>query len=195
MMVFLCVMYTGGITTSLYGNSTYLVTASGKEGVGGWYDSGGRQIIDGNGTVVASEEGEIGYPPIQGSSGVWTQTPFWHNTTGWFNLYDNTGQRATKQVSLGFDAFGSLGVIGIVSVMIVVGAVIGVKILGIGESDVSLSLIIKGTFFLTLWGVMSAYAFPLISLVPVLGILFWFLLTLLYGVGVVNQVGHPQGDA
>jgi len=64
---------------------------------------------------------------------------------------------------------------------------LGVRVLGIGVSEVSVLLTFKLFGFMTLWILMSIAARDIITAIPVLGPTVWGILTLVYAVGVFMQ--------
>lgn len=162
----------------------------------GWFDSTDHLVAYPNGTA-AGEAGNITFPVqyAAGSAGPWKAVPFWTNSSGNFNVYDATGQRILPQEQqITFDIASSLGLIAIIGAGIILAAVVGTRILGSGVSEESVSAIWKGTLLLTIWAVFSVTAMGMIAQVAWLGPFFYLFLTILYCLGVVNQVGHPGED-
>lgn len=154
-----------------------------------WYDADGHAVTYANFTKY----GEDGHVEAGSVGGIWMR--LWKNVSGSYQMFNtNTGVNVAYNPQLTFDSFSSLGVIGLISCLIVAGAVIGTKIFGIGLGEESLSLVIKGSFFIVLWASLSVFSMPLIIALPLLGVLFYFFLTVIYGLGVINQVGHPGED-
>lgn len=169
--------------------STYYTTVSGAEVTNGFYDERGHQVAYANGTFYG-EEGEIAYAPIQGGAGVWTQTPFWHNNSGYYNIYSTPAAAAANRVAKintnEWTLESSFGFIALVVAICTFGGIIGFRFLGSGENETSTKLIIVGGFLLILWSVLSVIGLPLIMLVP-FGGMFYIILTLIYSVGVVQN--------
>lgn len=90
-------------------------------------------------------------------------------------------------VTAGFDL--QTGVIAVVIVVMAIGVVAGISVLGSGLSDVSVTVIYKSVFFYTLWLLLSVFGLQGITIIPVFGWVFYFFLTLVYSLGVVQQVG------
>lgn len=164
----------------------------------GWYDADNHQVVLGNGSF-AGENGTMGlHLDIPDGIGESRGNVTWTNATGSYVCYQVTGEQAT-QANWGFNfSLGtSLGFIALVVGIIVFAGIIGTKVLGStagGGNDTSSAMILKGTFFLGLWGILSALAITLITAVDVLGPIFYIILTLLYCVGIVGQVGNGGGD-
>lgn len=94
-------------------------------------------------------------------------------------------------VSAGFDL--ETGVIAVVIVVMAIGVVAGITVLGSGLSDVSVSIIYKSVMFYTLWLLLSVFGLEGITTVPIFGWVFYFFLTLVYSLGVVQQI-QGSGD-
>lgn len=91
-----------------------------------------------------------------------------------------------------FDIATSLGLIGVVGVLMAVGAVIGAHFLGSGESDISIGMILKSTGFLMLWGIFSILAMNILTQIPEIGVFLYFGLTGCYVIGIVDSIGSPS---
>lgn len=181
----------GGSSLTL--TSTYQL--SGYSGaVNGWYDSNDHLVAYGNGTY-AGEYGNITTPITPGSTGPWNTIPIWKNASGSYNVYDSTGQRMLpNQLNTQFDIATSLGLIALIAAGIILAAVVGTRILGSGVSEESVSAVWKGTMLLTVWGIFSVLSMGMITQIALLGPFFYLFLTIIYCLGVINQVGHPGED-
>lgn len=84
------------------------------------------------------------------------------------------------------------GVIALIVVMIAIGLVAGIQVLGSGLSDISVKIIYTSIFFYTLWALLSVFGLPSITVVPIVGWIFYFFLTLVYSVGVVGQINGAE---
>lgn len=80
------------------------------------------------------------------------------------------------------------GVIALIIVMIAIGVIAGVQVLGSGLSDFSVSVIYKSVFFYSVWLLLSLFGTPSMFSVPIFGVVFYFFLTLVYSLGVVQQI-------
>jgi hypothetical protein len=94
------------------------------------------------------------------------------------------------------------GIIAIIIALIAVGAVAGIRVLGSGISETSVRIIYNSVFFYALWGILSVFALNganndgLNSLPFSIGYILWFLMTLFYSLGIVQQIngtGSNQG--
>lgn len=172
-------------------------TLSGYSGAAnGWYDSTDHLVMYPNGTAVnATENGRLSFPITAGSAGPWNTIPLYTNSSGSYNVYDATGERMMPdQTAFTFDIATSLGIIAIVAAGIILASIVGTRILGSGVSEESVSAIWKGTLLLSVWGVFSVAALGMITQVVLVGPFFYLFLTIIYCLGVINQVGHPGED-
>lgn len=80
------------------------------------------------------------------------------------------------------------GIIALIIVMIAVGVIAGIHVLGSGLSDTSINVIYKSVFFYSVWILLSVFGYPAINSVPVFGWILYFTLTLLFSLGVVEQI-------
>lgn len=159
----------------------------------GYYDSDGHQVLNLNFTAVG-ESGTIEYHPMGLSS---TLMMYWKNSTGTYQLFDDTD--ATEQ-SLGgevydtsFNLNSALGVIGIILAVMVVATVAGITVVGTGENSFSIGVIVLGGVYLSLWGVFSLLALSLMVQIPVFGVVMYFVLTLVYTLGIIKSFkGEPD---
>lgn len=155
--------------------------------VGDWYDQLGHLVCYQNLTAA----GEAGtFRTVTTIGGVTEHQ--WVNETDEYPIGQYNGEGALGEASFEFDAFGSVALIALVTFLIAIGTIAGISIFGSGLGDTSISLLVKGTAFLSIWGIFSVMAFGMITAVPLIGVLFYFFLTVLYCVGVVNQVGSPE---
>lgn len=167
----------------------------GNSGYPSWYDENGHELCDENMSAVG-EAGNltwvtIGYP-IQLQDYVWK----WQNSTGSYTAFNTPNNENVKPtVSTQFNWSGSLGLIGMVLVVMGLATLAGIRFLGIGEGDFSVSTLVKGSAYLTLWGILSVLGYALIVQVPMsFGVAFYFFLTFLYTLGMINQFGSPGSD-
>lgn len=175
-------------------NSTWTASADGT------YDIGGHQLLN----EYNRPTGEYGLTFIQG------RQEYWLNSTNAYDIgYPHSVDIFSRDTSYpcwqlangeglsaaaGSDLNVSISDTTLMMVAVIVGLVIlagiaGLRILGSGESDFSVSAIIKGGGFLTIWGILSLAASPLILSIAIFGIAFYFLLTVVYAVGCINSLG------
>lgn len=161
----------------------------GKPYTGEYYaDSTGRPVCYSNFTVIASEEGLVIWGA--GDGGWYVERWSWKNATGTYHL---TYSDVKQGIGGGFDIGSSLGLIGIVIGIMALAAFAGIKILGSGVSDVSVSTILVSSAFLALWAIFSVLSMSLIISIPLFGVILYFALTGMYTVGIINRVGGGGG--
>lgn len=186
------------------------VSLAGNEGTI-YYDSGGNEVCYANLTVITGVHQLNAYPRwvdlfdthqlgIDNSSSM--VDPNWSAIV--YPLYFDTAASAPvpfssevvySGASTHFDLGSSLGLIAVTTILMGVGAVIGMHFFGSGESDVSIGMVLKFTGFLMIWGVFSILSMNTLTLLPLaLGGTFYFGLTLIYVIGMVDSIGHPSGD-
>lgn len=155
------------------------------ESTDGYYDANGHQVCFENKTA----KGEAGMFIIGFGFPV-VKEYYWKNSSG---TYAITYQTQTIG-GIGFALNSSLGLIALVVGLVVVATIAGLKIFGNGISDISVDAILKGTALVTIWGVFSVLSIVMITGVPLFGPFFYMFLTVIYCLGVVNQMGHPGED-
>lgn len=170
-------------------------------------DRYGTAICYYNGTSVHGESGYFElyeadtYPPPECA---------WKNSTTFYQLfYDTTGDDPVYyyDISTGvasrpearvgphwegiktFNLADSWGWLALVAAIAAVATFVGLKFFGSGESETSLQLLLKSTFFITVWVTLSLTAYPLILLGGFFVFLLYFAMTLTYSVGVILSVG------
>lgn len=173
-----------------------------------YYDSAGRSVVYvSNLTAVSDTYLEV--MPFYVFPDTWAA--FTNSTlevahwSPYFLYYDNGAERPVKYEDLGKTDSGvalsnisissSLGIVALVIGIMALAAVVGLRIVGSGVSEESVSAIVKGSAFLALWAIFSVLSMDLIVLgadifLPIV----YFVLTLIYTLGVINQIGHPGDD-
>lgn len=153
-----------------------------------WYDVNGHVVMFKNGT--AYDEAGFMHVPSVGST-----HPQWDNYSNVYDMYDNPYGEDRSWVQIDFDISSSYGLIALIVGMMALVAVIGIKVFGTGEGEVSTMTILKGTAFLTLWGIFSAISLTLITQIPMsLGAILYFILTAMYCVGIIQSIGSGGTD-
>lgn len=165
----------------------------------GLYDDTGHLVV--NSTLGAvGEAGKIFAMDYSGAA-AWDNVTT--DSTTYYPLYYDeaatdpvffTQINGAGSTGIGANLGTSLGLIGLVVGIMALALLAGVHVLGSGVSDESVSTIIKGTFFLVLWGAASVMSLSLITSVPFMGPVFYFVLTAIYTLGIINQIGHPGDD-
>lgn len=166
----------------------------GAGGYDGWYDSTGHMVVFNNGTP-AGENGRF-----KASTGGYFFQPAQENSFHWYNgtfPFDeewdifNTpnGVNSIAYADTSFSVNDSLGLIVLVGAVMALATIAGVRVMGSGVSDTSVSTLVIGSALITLWLVFSIMAMPLITQIPLFGNLFYFGITLLYTVGIISRIG------
>lgn len=91
--------------------------------------------------------------------------------------------------------YGSLGLIALVIALMAVALVAGLNIFGSGVNDSATNTIFMCTAWLAVWGVFSVLAFSLLALLGNWGIILYFVLTIVYTIGIIDSVGNSGGEA
>jgi len=159
-----------------------------------YYDCSPIGVFEG--AVIMYESN--GYPP---------QEAAWSNATGYYPLYYDTSHmepvfwadltplgsfsRPTERADAQMWSWGgALGVIGLVSLLRFFGALAGIKFFGSGEGDVSVKFLLVGTFFITIWAVLTGIAYPIfLDSESWIIYIIYTVLTLVYSVGIIQMVG------
>jgi len=89
-------------------------------------------------------------------------------------------------LDLGFNM--TYGLVTVIVSAIALG-LIGLNVLGSGLSDFSVKIIWNGIVFYGLWLIFSVLSYSSIVSIPTFGIIFWFLLTFVYTLGIFNMMG------
>lgn len=165
-----------------------------------WYQSGEGQFIgeiywDENGDPLCYQNGTAYFAGDDGWLGwrvgrsAWETNPAWFNTTDTYLCYE-TPYGELHQRSYEFDLMSSFGLIGVISLVMFVVSFVGIRVFGTGLSEISVSTIVKGSLFITIWAIFSALSIGLVIQVPYsIGGIFYFFLTVLYTLGIIQQIG------
>lgn len=158
-------------------------------GVSGWYDGNGHQVCYKNGT----ETGEAGYVVWRRSGN--PTVPFWKNATNEYIIYNTATGDYRPELDFTFGAWDAIGLVALIAALTALSVVAGLHFFGSGTSDISVGAIFKGTGYVFLWATFSALSFSLISSIPsFMGYGFYFFLTVLYVLGIINSVGSPGSE-
>jgi len=82
-----------------------------------------------------------------------------------------------------------LGAIGMLVVIGVIAAIIGIQILGSGLSPESVKMIMSMTMYGGMWGVLSILSYPLLNSIEMFGAVIYITLTLAYVIGIIQKLG------
>lgn len=89
---------------------------------------------------------------------------------------------------LSLDFTMTVGLVAVIAGAIALG-LIGLNVLGSGLSDFSVKIIWNGIVFYGLWSIFSVLGYNSIASIPTFGVIFWFLLTFVYSLGVFGKMG------
>jgi hypothetical protein len=74
-------------------------------------------------------------------------------------------------------------------VIVTIGVAVGIQVLGSGLSDRSVHLLFMGTFYISIWTILSILAMNLIIAIEIYGTVIYLTLTILYAIGSVMSIG------
>lgn len=181
-----------------------------------YYDSAGQPKVYGNFTKI-SEPGEVRAGIDGGAYWVNGTTTILGTTLKMFQLYyDTEAQQPCKFQDItqytGTNFFGqpstiaedqenswfgnistSLGLIILIVGLMALVAIIGINVLGSGESEFSVKAIFLGTGLLALWGIFSAFGINLIAEIDFWGPVVYLILTAIYTLGIIQQISGVSG--
>lgn len=171
-----------------------------------FYDSTGHPVAYANGTNY----GEKGLLKIVGSQGWFsqgTEEVQWINNTAYnvmhyYDIYTDTNGQSLVSVEeynyykdnadgqFSFNIWSSLGLIGVIVGIAALAAIIGIRIVSSGESDVSVQVILVITAFMALWGIFSVLGLTLLTSAGTYGGIIYFILTAMYTIGIIFEFGR-----
>lgn len=153
----------------------------------GYFDSNGHMVAYANKTAY-DDTGTLKVVTAPGNWGELDTRLKWDNGTG--TLYvvtDYTGSTILQKHGGTFELFSNEGLIAIIAVVGVIGGVVSIF-----AGDLGASLAFKGGVLVAIWGVFSVINLTLITAVPLVGPVFYLGLTVMYAMGIINQVGSPE---
>lgn len=172
------------------GNTNVYGTAE----ITGYYDADGHQVSEANRTTLTGETGRFHHvqdrsQPQHGEYG----RLYWINASGTYEVWSTPDGENAQDATLTFDLFDSLGLIIIVTVTMGVATLAGVKFFGTGISTAKELFLV--TALITIWGVFSTMGLSMLLELPLFfGAGFYFFLTSMYCLGIINQVGGGGDD-
>lgn len=189
--------------SSMAGLGTNFVLSNGRLGQDSsqviYYDYYGNPTAYANGTAYRT-----------GDTGTWEDAADglgWHNESVTFYYlfwdtggqshikYDEAGQSFPTGAGMNMTIQGSVMFFGLITALIVIGLLVGARFLTYGQSDETVSLILKGTAFGSLWAIFSVFAYSvMIGSGEFILQVTYIALSLIYTLGVINSFGHPSGD-
>jgi hypothetical protein len=103
------------------------------------------------------------------------------------NGTSTTYQQAGNSYSISITT--TLGIMAILAVCEIVGTLAGIQVFGSGLSETSVRIIYKTMGLTIVWSILSVNGFLALNTIPyAIGILGYFIMTLVYAIGVINTV-------
>lgn len=130
---------------------------------------------------------------ISGNSFIGVSSTYEVNTDAIVN--GSTSTFDINQASLTFSIDPLQGALVWIVIIVALGVAIGIKVLGSGLSDQSVHLLFMGTFFISIWTILSVLASGLIFEIEVFGSLIYITLTILYAIGCIMFVSGGGGGS
>lgn len=183
-MFLVAMLSTAGLGQSVEGEQTIYTLGN---PTAGFFDTNGHQVAYSNQTPY----GEAGtlqlYNAAGQNSGPWSNLVHWINSTGNYIVQDAWGESLMEKDNGEFNLFTVEGLIAIIAAVALVGGVVSVF-----AGDLGASLAFKGGVLVAIWAVFSLINMNLITQVPLIGPIFYLGLTVMYAMGIINQVGSPE---
>ena len=108
-----------------------------------------------------------------------------------------TGPRVNDYGLGAFSLIGIDGFLALIIGIIALGVLAGIHVLGSGLSDASINIIYKSVFYYVLWGIFSVFAYGIndigISSIPIFGMVIYLFLTIVYSIGIQQQINTHEG--
>lgn len=169
-------------------------SAWGTSNVKGWYDENNHLVAYENGSLpVGGEPGTLAPYVMDNTVAQWENGTYHDGVNGWIWDVDLVDPSENTQAGVGFALDSSIGMLAIIGGIMLVSALVGIRFLGNGLAEESVSTVIKGGILTTIWIIFSATSLTLFSSIP-LGPVFYFILSGIYTLGIINQIGHPGDD-
>lgn len=154
---------------------------------GGFFDSTGHMVAYTNKTSYD----DTGVMKVVTGAGTWGELDTrlkWDNGSGTlYVVYDYTGSSILQKHGGSFNLFSSDGLIAVIAAVAVIGGVVSVF-----AGDLGASLAFKGGVLVAIWAVFSLINMTLLTKIPLVGPIFYLGLTVMYAMGIINQVGSPE---
>lgn len=153
----------------------------------GFFASNGTRVCYANLTAVNSAD--TGHLQLKEGNILHEAGWYWISGSTTTRLYNTPYARDDlSTVNTEFDIGSTLSFLAIVGVIIAIGTIAGLKVLGSGISDISVSAIMIGGGLVTIWIFLTAIAAPFILEIPVVGVAFYAAISLTYTLGIINQI-------
>lgn len=116
-------------------------------------------------------------------------------STGSQTVDGETSEYTGDSTTTSFTMVMATGLIVLITLLVVVGAVAGIKVLGSGLDTYSVQLIHKACAYYGFWGIFSGLSFYAFSTIPSgFGLFLWLGMTLIYTLGFYQTLGSGGGD-
>lgn len=86
-------------------------------------------------------------------------------------------------------------IFGVISAVIIVAGILGIRIVGSGIADASVSLIVRTTIYALTWSLLSIMTFGFLSLIPTFGYILYAIFSIMYGIGVLLQLAEVDSTS
>lgn len=183
-----------GLGDSVIGHLTF----SGDPSETLYYDSGGHGLVYANGTVFGESgivSDSIVYGAVWDNGSIVVYEMFWDQYGLEPLEFEDYGQAEPSITGVDLDVLDSFGLLALIVGVMAVGVIAGLRVLGTGVSDVSVATIIFGTAYLAVWAVFSVLSLGLLDLANNMIVsLIYFTLSIMYAVGVVQQINGAGLD-
>lgn len=181
-MFIVAMLSTAGLGSSLEGEQDIYLLGDASQG---YFDSTGHQVAYANQSDY-DEAGDIHMMETATASGPWNNIVVWDNGTQ-YPIFDAYGENMIQKDNGSFNLYTTEGLIAIIAVVAIIGGVVGVF-----AGDLGASLAFKGGVLAAIWGIFSVINLTLITSIPLIGPIFYVGLTVMYAMGIINQVGSPE---
>lgn len=183
-MFILAMLSTAGLGQSLEGDQTVYTLGDTSAG---FYDTTGHMVAYANQTPY-DDAGDLKlYNAAGQNSGPWSNIVHWINATGNYIVQDAWGETLMEKDNGSFNLYTVEGLIAIIAVIGVIGGVTSVF-----AGEIGGSLAFKCGVLGAVWAVFSFISMTLITAIPLIGPIFYLGLTVMYAMGIINQVGSPE---
>lgn len=160
-----------------------------------YYDYGGHAKCFYNGTSV-SETGLI----YHATHATWKNassppyfTLYWDTSHTREVEWEEVGQQnpsvGTTETSFN-NSYTGLWAMGVGFVLLA--TVVGLRIFGWGVSEESIKTILMLAFYTALWLIFAGLSYPLISAMELIGAISWFVITVMYAIGILSNMGNSN---
>lgn len=198
LIAFACLSMMGMGT--IYAEGKYSLRAMQNDNI--LYDDTGHAVCYGNLTAIG-EPGEVIYRtitfPVVMSGLLWnngtllTDHQLYWDTAGESPVTTDLTQDDVAIGGIGFQLSQANGILVIIGALMLFIGIISLRIFGFGMSEMGVGVIFKGTAFMAIWGIFTFLGSPLMLIIPWVGGLFYFFLTVIYGLGIMESLSASSG--